>query len=256
MDKRLFYCYMKYQKERNDTIWKRLKKIPWLVKTVFVVMLVCSITFFIPLFQKYMLWIAVIEVILSLILWFLVENFQIKTSDEKLEEYYNYCRELEIWLNSQGLVSVKAIKLLRKRLNNRIDEMRKQRKDNNARFDKWIQTLVIPITLAVFSTIIKGQDSIEMFSTIFLMLSVFAFIYGFVSGCRSYAWFPKKRVLEQMGFFASDLQGILDLRFAQEDKSNGLTLVEVKICKNETYKIDSIKYQKQKHKKKIKAEKR
>lgn len=59
-----------------------------------------------------------------------------------------------------------------------------------------------------------------------------------------------------MGFFASDLQGILDLRFAQEDKSNGLTLVEVKICKNETYKIDSIKYQKQKHKKKIKAEKR
>lgn len=49
--------------------------------------------------------------------------------------------------------------------------MHQQRKDNNARFDKWVQTLAIPITLAAFSRIITWQDSItEMFNMISVIL--------------------------------------------------------------------------------------
>ena len=247
MDRKLFYCYLSYQKERNDSTWKRLKKIPCLAKISFLGMLACLSLFFVPVFQKYPIVIAIIEVILVFILYFSTENFLIENSAKNLKEYQLYCREFVGWLNKQGIMSMETIKLLHERLNERIGKIREQRKENMMRFDKWIQILAIPIVLSILSKMITEQNNvIEMMNTILSILILFLVVYAIAVGYRSLVGFPEKHELEQMECFSRDLQGVLDLYYVQEDKNKKLILYDEEACGSDKSKIAKKKFKKQK----------
>lgn len=247
MDKKLFYCYLSYQKERDDSTWKRLMKIPCLAKIAFVGMIACLSLFFVPVFQKYPIVIAVIEVILAFILYFSTENFLIESSNKKLKEYQLYCREFVVWLNRQGIMSMETIKLLHERLNERIGEIREKRKENMSRFDRWVQILVIPIVLTIFSKIITEQNNIiEMMNAVLNILIVFWVVYAIAVACRCLGGFPEKRELEQMVYFSSDLQGVLDLYYVQEDKNKKLILHDEEECVSGNPKLAKKKSKKRK----------
>lgn len=48
------------------------------------------------------------------------------------------------------------------RTNKRIDLLEKKRKERRDRIDRWIQILIIPILLAIFSAVIKEQTYLSL----------------------------------------------------------------------------------------------
>ncbi len=153
------------------------------------------------------------------------------------------------WLNQQGIMSMETIKLLHGRLNERIGKIREKRKENMSRFDKWVQTLAIPIILTIFSkTITEQKNVIEMMSMILSILIPFLVVYAIAVAFRCLEGLPEKRELEQMEYFSGDLQGVLDLYYEQEDKNEKLVLHDEEACGSDKSKIAKKKSKKRKSK--------
>lgn len=100
------------------------------------------------------------------------------------------------------------------RTNKRIDLLEKKRKERRDRIDRWIQILIIPILLAIFSAVIKEQTDLSLLLVYAVTMIVaiastglaFLNIYNILDSFQ-------KRKLEQIKSFVEDLQGILDCQF-------------------------------------------
>lgn len=216
MVSRLLYCYLNFQKEQNTSISKKLVKLP---RHIFIcaIMLFAAIiatlvlTFF-PDLRLFEYICCTLAVILCIIMYIITERFQINTSNTSIGKYQTYCTELRKWLNENNIKSNDEINLLHKRLIEHINEKKEERKEQNDRVDKWTQTLAIPVLLAIITTMIDKGISIQ--DSIFFSLGL-VFIFAI---CCCIVWFmkimiqfPDKRKIEQMKFFADDLQVLLDL---------------------------------------------
>ena len=101
MEEYIFNCYMKYQKENNPSIMKRLMKFPREITILLVsgvVFMVVGIVLF--LLQK-MLWsfiFIVISMAIAYVFNWRFELYQIKNSEKIAERHKEYCIELENWL--------------------------------------------------------------------------------------------------------------------------------------------------------------
>lgn len=216
MAERLFYCYLKYQKGHNINIWKKLIKLPWHIP-ICTVMLFAAITatfvlWFFPTFKNAQYICGALTVIICIIMYIITERFQINTSNISMSKYQTHCTELRKWLNENNIKTDYEINLLHKRLIEHINEKKAERKEQNDRVDKWTQTLAIPVLLAIITTMIDKGISIQ--DSIFFSLGL-VFIFAI---CCCIVWFmkimiqfPDKQKLEQMNFFADDLQVLLDL---------------------------------------------
>lgn len=215
----LFDSYRKHQKDNKQSLIKTIFKFPIGVKLLlggFVLCLIYSIlAFFIPFFKNTYFICLVLQVVLCLCLYFYTENFQIKTSDIRLSTYQEYCGEIKAWLIKIGVVVTKEnVTELVLRLEKEINKLENQRTATRERIEKWIQILIIPILLAVFSAIIKEQTDLTIlfaYTTTFL-IALGSLALAFLN-CYNIFDFLKKRKIEQLKSLASDLQGVLDCQF-------------------------------------------
>lgn len=148
-------------------------------------------------------------------LYFYTENFQIKNIDNRLFIYQEYCSEIKLWLIKIGIIATKEnITKLLSRLEKEIEKEEKQRMITRERIEKWIQILIIPILLAVFSAIIREQtDLTTLFAyAIAFLIALGSFALAFLNCCNIFDFF-KKRKLEQLKSLYNDLQGVLDCQF-------------------------------------------
>ena len=152
------------------------------------------------------------QVTLCISLFFYTENFQIKNSDIRFLVYKEYCDKILQWLIDCGIIVTKEnIIELMLRVEKEIEKAEKQRAITRERIDKWIQILIIPILLAVFSAIIKAQtDLTVLFAYTFAFLIVLGSIALAFINCYNILDFFKKRKLEQLKSLYNDLQGVLD----------------------------------------------
>mgnify|MGYP005762865589 CR=1 FL=1 len=220
MESILFDSYRKYQKEHKDNFIKAIFKLPIWAQIFLVIIVLCLaysvLVVFVPCLRVAYGYCLAVEVLTCVALYFYTENFQIKTSDSRLFVYQEYCEKIKQWLVSVGVnVTPENIKEIMKRTNKRIALLEKKRKERRDRIDKWIQILIIPILLAIFSAVIKEQTDLSLLlvyavSMIVAIASIglaFLNIYNIID-------FFQKRKLEQMKSFAEDLQGVLDCQFA------------------------------------------
>lgn len=215
MVSRLLYCYLNFQKEQNTSISKKLVKLP---RHIFIcaIMLFAAIiatlvlTFF-PDLRLFEYICCTLAVILCIIMYIITERFQINTSNTSIDKYQTYCTELRKWLNENNIKSNDEINLLYERLTERINEKQAECKEQNDRVDKWTQTLAIPVLLAIITAVLdKGnniQNSILLTLDLTIFFSICCCIVWFV---KIIVQFPDKRKIEQMRFFADDLQGLID----------------------------------------------
>lgn len=219
MESILFDSYRKYQKEQKDNFIKAIFKLPLLAQIFLAIIVLCLIysvlVVFVPWLRVAYGYCLAVEVLTCVALYFYTENFQIKTSDSRLFVYQEYCEKTKQWLASVGVnVTPENITEIMKRTNKRIALLEKKRKERRDRIDRWIQILIIPILLAIFSAVIKEQTdlsllfvyAVTMIVTIASIGLAFLNIYNIID-------FFQKRKLEQMKSFAEDLQGILDCQF-------------------------------------------
>ena len=215
----LFDSYRKYQKDNKQSLMKTIFKLPIGVKLLLIGFVLCLIysilALFIDFFKSTYFICLILQVILCLCLYFYTENFQIKTSDIRLSTYQEYCGKIKAWLTKTGvIVTQENVTELVSRIEKEIDKLEKKKTANRERIEKWIQILIIPILLAVFSAIIREQNNLTI---LFAYTTTFLIALGSLSlaflNCYNIFDFFKKRKIEQLKSLSSDLQGVLDCQF-------------------------------------------
>lgn len=219
METILFDSYRKYQKEQKDKFIKAIFKLPLWAQIFLAIIVICLVysvlVVFVPCLRVAYGYCLAVEVLTCVALYFYTENFQIKTSDSRLFVYQEYCEKIKHWLDSVGVnVTPESITEIMTRTNKHIDLLEKKRKERRDRIDRWIQILIIPILLAIFSAVIKEQTDLSLLLVYAVtMIVVIASIgLAFLNVYNTIDFFQKRK-LEQMKSFAEDLQGILDCQF-------------------------------------------
>lgn len=215
----LFDSYREYQKLNKDSIIKAIFKLPIVVKLLFAGLGICLLYNFAAIFinpmRKGYIFCLIIEIALCLGLYIYTENFQVKNSSLRFSVYQTYCSDIKNWLEQTGIVVTKEnLTELINRIDKDIEILDTKRSRKRERIEKWMQILIIPILLAIFSSIIKEQTDLSI-----LLSYAMSLLFGFGSlslafiGCYNAFDFFEKRKLEQLRSLSSDLQGVLDCQF-------------------------------------------
>lgn len=212
----LFDSYRKYQKENKGKFFKVISKMPigakFLLGGLVLSFIYSILAIFFSFFKNTYLISLISQVILCISSYFYTENFQIKNSDVRFLVYKEYCAEIQQWLVECGIVVTKKnITELMLRIEKEIGKAEKQRATTRERIEKWIQILIIPILLAVFSAIIRAQTDLTVLFTYTLafLIVIGSMALAFIN-CYNIFDFFKKRKLEQLKSLYNDLQGVLD----------------------------------------------
>lgn len=219
----LYYSYQRFQKNYLGSIPGRLLRFP--VPAVILLCLLCVNTIAIFIFAlipaiKIFTWISVgIELICCVVLYLYTESYQVKASDENLEDYRTYCNDIYKWLQSCSFSTREEIQEIRTRLLTHIEKAETDRKYKKESMDKWLQVLVIPVILAILSAFMNQQtDFVQVMNYASASILIFLVVYGEIWGVRRVRYFFSQYKLQQVQWFADDLQGVLDTQFkAGED---------------------------------------
>lgn len=214
----IFDSYLRYQKENSPSFFKAIRKTPkhlWILLGLATICAILGIVFsFVDNLSWLFLLFAPAEIILTFVAFILQERWEIKHSDRELEEFKSSSVELYNWLSNLSITSQTEIELLLKRLNDYRAEQIEKREKQNDKIDKWMQTLIIPLILAIITAFISDQADIEsVLMFIFFMLAIVAMIYGLIWLVRSIAGILQTQRRHKLDYFISDLQGVLDVVF-------------------------------------------
>lgn len=219
MEEILFDGYRKFLKDTQDNVFKSFLKMPFGGRFYLSNIILCVIVSIIVV--GFTNWILVsvillgVEIILCVASYFYVENYQIKTSGIRVVEYKAYCKEIMQWLKSNDIeVSRDNLYELKRRIWASWESREHARKKGIDRVEKWVQALLIPLLLAVFSEIIDGQTDVGVLvSSMLVLIVAIGIVCATVINCYNMVSFFQKRKLEQMRKFANDIQGIIDTQF-------------------------------------------
>lgn len=218
MEDKLFYAYLKHQRDSMRNAWSNLLKLHWTVLLPFVISLVSTVstlvlTLVFPLCGYN--WISVAVMALSyIVLVHSADSFQIKRSHEKFVEYCAYCAEMKAWLKEFSIDNKEKIESIQGRISMKIAGLSNACEKNTEGFNKWLQGFATPIVIAIVTAVAAGEDVTEekiAIAVIVIMLLALAW-YLCCIGAKMVN-FNSKRKAEQLECFASDLQGILDTQF-------------------------------------------
>ena len=218
MERYLFYMYLEYLKENKLTFWPKLWKQPKIaIILMLVVVLSWLASFVISFFKTTQYWSIVtlaMEIISCVILYFYTEHYMIACSKKRTNEYCDYCKKIKNWLNSCNVNDEEKIKVLLGRVNESMKEIEIIEQKSQDRIEKWLQALVIPIVLAIITTILgSNSDMNGMITGISTVIILFISVYMIYIAVSKIVSFPNKRMHEQLKCFSSDLQGVLDTQF-------------------------------------------
>ena len=218
MEDKLFYAYLKYQKDSMRNAWSNLLKLHWTVLLPFGISIISTLsTLALTLVSPLCGWNWISVAVMSLsyfVLMHTTENFQIKRSHEKFVEYCDYCAEMKIWLAEFSIVSRERIVSVKDRISGKISDIRTTHEKGATSVDKWLQGFATPIVIAVITAIIAGENATEeKIATTIIVIVIFALTWYLCSVCAKMLNFNSKRKVEQLECFASDLQGIIDTQF-------------------------------------------
>ena len=218
MEEKLFYAYLKYQKDSVRKAWSNLLKMHWSVLLPFAVSIAATVSTLILTFVNPLCswnWISVAVMVLAyIVLMHTSENFQIKRSHEKFLDYCEYCREMKTWLKGFSIDNKEKLVSIKKRILIKISTLRNNHKKSAEGINKWLQGFATPIVLAIITAVIAGENATEeKIAMTVIIIMIFALTWYLCSVGAKMLNHRGKRKIEQLECFASDLQGILDTQF-------------------------------------------
>lgn len=218
MEDKLFYAYLKYQKDSMRNAWSNLLKLHWRVLVPFAISIISTVITLVLTLVSPLCgwnWISVAIMVLSyIVLMHTTEDFQIKRSHEKFVEYCDYCAEMKIWLAGFSVDSKEKTASIRERILGKISNIRNAHEKSTAGVDKWLQGFATPVVIAVITAVVAGENATEeKIVTTVIVIMIFALAWYLCSVGAKMLNYNSKRKVEQLECFASDLQGILDTQF-------------------------------------------
>lgn len=219
METILFENYQKYQKEHRDNLFRALFKLPLIAIIMLVTLMVSTTLGIISTFVKEISFLfsytILVEAVLCVVIYFYTDHFRIDNSGRRLTKYANYCGQIASWLKSTGFVFNQTnVEQLIKRLSAKLDKIENERLKRKETIEKWIQILIIPVLLAVFSQSIQKQENVAVLLSFAVVVLSFVGLIGIsILSMNSIIEFFRKRKIEQLRGFVDDLQGVLDTQF-------------------------------------------
>lgn len=218
MEYHLLNSYLKYQKDHGESFLNSLKRIPTSIKILFVITFICLVASLIFLFVDWSsIWFYIftsLEVIMAFILYSVQERREIKYSRERYNDFIKTTRDLFDWISTFDIETKEDIELIKNRLIddlNKRDELQRQRSE---KIDKWMQTLVIPLILAIITSFISNKTDIEtLMGYVFALLAFVGLIYAIVWVFRSIHGIWDNRKRDNIEYLIDDLQSIIDVVF-------------------------------------------
>ena len=215
MDQLLFYHYLNYRKSLYRSRLEEVLNLPWFAYLSFFLTIISAVFALIFLLNKAypMSFLALImEIAGSECFTRYMDFYRIKTSKNTLDLRIEEWGALRNWLSDNHIQDNASILTIKQRIQESIAESKTAKQESTLRFDKWTQTLIIPVILAMITAATRQTDTIEKtIPTIFVILFMFLFIYGLLHFIHSIRWYDNSRKIAKMMAFAEDLQGVLDL---------------------------------------------
>ena len=165
MEEYIFNCYMKYQKENNPDISKKLKSLPRELRLL-ILLLIGSVigglaSFFLGKESSASAFLL-LETVLSFVFYWRFENYRIKVSDKSIEKHKEYCSNIANWLKTIDIETDAHIQLAYRRVTERISKINNEKEKSVTRVEKWVQVLAVPILICIISEIIKSDVDISV----------------------------------------------------------------------------------------------
>lgn len=215
METYLFYAYLKYSKENNQSFWPKLISRPANVIVFFVLTIISSICGLIFSLCQWHIASTIsisFEILFTTIFYFVSEKYRIDFSTAKYEDYKSYCLKLYDWIKEFDIGTVDRVEALYQNVVAKKQQLELEEENKNSRGERWLQTLIIPVIIAIITTASSRQENMsEMIVSTFLIISMFIVVYGAISAIRSIINFPQKRKIKQMECFATDLNALLSI---------------------------------------------
>lgn len=221
MENNIFNYYMKWLKQNQGNIVKQFSRLTItaniLIALIFSSMLAVMVFMLINKVD-WVIYPAIVEVIVGIITYFYTDNYLIERSDDELDKFKEDCESLKKWLEVKGITSLEFISDIIYRFKKKVDAMDKKMEDNKMQTQKLLQTLVIPFIVAVLSAILEKTDMQaainDGISMLFLALIIYVIL---VFGVNTYNNIVIRRQQDKYKQLISDLQGILDFAYCAED---------------------------------------
>ena len=215
MDQLLFYHYLNYQKNRYPSFFKKVSHFPLHIRFFLFITLAASVMSIGFYFSKH-----IIESLISIAIAFIcceclsrfVESYRIKTSTQGMAQRIEDWKALRNWLNANFIKDIASILIIKQRIEKTILELKAKQQESNLRLETRIQTLAVPVVLAIITAVINQKNALEtMLAMITLIILVCILIYMVICIIRNIYWFNLSQKITKMMAFAEDLQGVLDL---------------------------------------------
>ena len=225
MELRLMYEYLERIKEFNQKFNKQKKKskiVSLILGIILLASLIC-IGYLIyysihPLDSNHVLYALIGEFATLIALYIFSWQHSIKNSSMALERYRNQLKTVKEWLADEGFEGKEKIADLKQGVNEYINEYRTEKKERDARVDKWLEIFFIPIVLAIIAEMIKNGDTHESVLAISSIVLISAALYGVFA---VFEWLIRslaRKQFEGMVSFSADLNSIL--LYIDENKTN------------------------------------
>lgn len=217
MERKYLYCYLEFQKIENRRYWKRLMNIPWyIIVPLAVSVVLISVSFilvFVPQTKGIASVLEIISLILSFVSYYLSDRYIVSNSASTFDEYVKSRERLNRWFTTVHIESDEDKKLLISRLKDYVSKKESDQKAISEKWDKWLQTIAVPVVLSIITTVITKQNNVsEMLATILVVLLIAGTFYGVIYIIRNVCRLPAKKEINQMQCFIDDLQSTLDMK--------------------------------------------
>lgn len=223
MEYHLLNSYLKFQKDQRAPIHKIIKRIPIHIVALLIIAVACLVASIVILFTMGVnLWFyicSIAEAASAFILCFVQEHWEIKHSFERYTDFRKSAEDLYNWLDQYNIRNRDEIDEIRSRLTSDLEKNEKSKKQKGEKADKWMQTLIIPIFLAIITSLISNQTDIQIVLAYALTLLVgVGMIYGIIWIMRSIFGIFDDMRYANIKLFIKDLQSVIDVKFVFKDK--------------------------------------
>ena len=223
MEYHLLNSYLKYQKDHSESFTKVIKRIPWYIALLLGLAILCLIASIVCVFVTgingwfYVFTFA--EAIIAFILYWAQERWEIKYSRKQYDNFRVSAQNLYNWLSEYCITTEEEIELIKARLTRDLEKQDELKKEQKNKIDKWMQTLVIPLILAIITSFISNQTNIEsVLGYVFSLLAITFLVYAMIWIIRSVYGLITSRKRDNIELFIDDLQGVIDVMFVFPDK--------------------------------------
>lgn len=213
MERYIYNCYRNYKRELKPSLLRAFCKAPISEKILLFCVGLFTVTGIVTVFIsdaiKYTLIPLIIELVCLCVSGVLMNKRSIQNSDDYFERFRGRCAELHEWLVTYPKINEEQIQLIHDRLQEQLNKANEKKKLKTCRIERWVQVIVVPLILAVFSAVI-GEDSDWNLVKAMLVLTLVVFIavVGFVEMLFMLTEFSPDQY--NMEIFVQELQGVID----------------------------------------------